>query len=51
MRMTSNNFIINPEERLKKNNFEDWYPTVISILKLKELLDFISNFVINQYDV
>ena len=38
--MTTTNYLFNPEERLNKNNFEDWYPTVSSILESKELLDY-----------
>ena len=45
--MTTNNYLFNPEERLDKNNFEDWYPTVSSILESKELLDFILKDVIS----
>ncbi|ORY57940.1 hypothetical protein LY90DRAFT_506340 [Neocallimastix californiae] len=44
--MTTNNYFLNPEERLNKSNFEDWYPTVSSILKSKKLLDYISSDVL-----
>eukprot|EP00833_Pecoramyces_ruminatium_P012418 jgi/Orpsp1_1/1186450/evm.model.d7180000050677.1 len=46
--MTTVNCLITPDERLNRSNYEDWYPTISSILESKGILKYTESDIIKD---
>ena len=50
LKMNAMNYLITADERLNRTNYEDWYPTVRSIMKAKEIWKYIEEDLITTME-